>query len=112
MTYQINADGLAIIKSGEGLRLQAYLDPAGIPSIGYGHTPARLGQEITGKQAENLLIGDISHAATGVYGSTHDVPTTENQFSAMVSLAFNIGLAAFRGSSVLHFHRAHNAARA
>lgn len=108
MTYQINAAGLAIIKTGESLQLHTYRDPAGIKTQGWGHTGSdvQMGQTITEAQAENLLIGDISHAATAVYGATHDVPTTDNQFSAMTSLAFNIGVGAFRASTVLRMHRA------
>lgn len=102
---QINAAGLAIIKTGESLQLHAYLDPAGICTIGYGHTPAVMGTTIDESQAEVLLEADCDHAVDAVYGGTQDVPTTDNQFSAMVSLTFNIGVGAFRGSSVLRLHR-------
>ncbi len=105
MTRSINAAGLDIIKTGEGLRLQAYLDPVGIWTIGYGHTPAQPASVVTQAQANALLIADTAHAAAAVYGATHDVATTDNQFSAMVSLAFNIGVGAFRGSTVLRRHR-------
>ncbi len=105
-TRTINTAGLNIIKSGEGLRLHAYLDPVGIPSIGYGHTPAKMGQTITQAQADQILLADIKHAADAVDVATRDVSTTDNQFSAMISLAFNIGVGAFRGSTVLRQHRA------
>jgi lysozyme len=106
MTRSINSDGLEIIKSGEGLRLTAYLDPAGIWTIGYGHTPAHQGQVVTQDQADALLISDIAWASAAIDSATHDVSTTDNQFSAMVSLAFNIGAGAFKGSTVLRLHRA------
>jgi lysozyme len=106
MMRQINAAGLAIIKTGESLQLNAYLDPAGIPTIGWGHTPATMGTTITEEQADALLAADVSSACEGVNGVTSDVSTTDNQFSAMVSLTFNIGIGAFRGSTVLRLHRA------
>ena len=106
MTRSINDAGLAIIKKDEGLQLRAYRDVAGIPTIGYGHTPATMGDTISVQEANALLIGDVTHACQAVDGSTHDVPTTDNQFSAMVSLTFNIGVGAFRSSSLLRLHRA------
>lgn len=106
MTRSVNAAAITIIKTGESCRLKGYLDPVGIPTIGWGHTPAKLGQVITQAQADALLVSDVGIAAAAVDGATHDVPTTDNQFSAMVSLAFNIGAGAFRGSSVLFRHRA------
>ncbi len=106
MTRQINNAGFAIIKAGEGLRLQAYLDPVGVWTVGWGHTPAKPGQKITEQMAKTLLQLDTAHAAAAVDGATHDTGATDNQFSAMVSLAFNIGVGAFRGSTVLRRHRA------
>ncbi len=107
----INDAGLTIIKTGEGLRLTAYQDIRGIWTIGWGHTPARSGQVITQAQADQLLLNDIAHSASAIDALTHDVAATENQFSAMVSLAFNIGtgvgsqVGGFAHSSVLRFHR-------
>jgi lysozyme len=112
MSRSINAAGLQIIKQNEGCRLTAYLDVAGIPTIGWGSTPAKLGQTITQAEADALLLKDIAHAANAVDAATHDVSTTDNQFSAMVSLAFNIGTGSFKRSSVLSRHRAANYAAA
>ncbi len=103
---QIVAAGLAIIKRNEGCKLTAYQDVAGIWTIGFGSTPAHPGQTITQAQANALLIADVAHACATVDGLTHDVSTTDNQFSSMVSLTFNIGSTAFKGSSVLRYHRA------
>lgn len=111
-TRQINAAGLALIESCEGLELTAYQDPAGIWSIGYGHTPSYEGQTITDVDAAELLAADVGWACACVYGATHDVPTTDNQFSAMVSIAYNIGAGAFRSSSVLRLHREDDSANA
>ena len=101
----INAAGLEIIKRNEGLRLTAYQDTGGVWTIGWGHTPARPGQSISLDQAEALLKADIAWAEDCVAGATQGVPTGGNEFSAMVSLTFNIGPAAFRRSTVLRRHR-------
>ena len=110
----INDAGLALIERNEGLRVAAYRDIAGIWTIGYGHTGSDVhaGLVITAERATELLRQDVGHAEAAVDAATHDVPTTDNQFSAMVSLAFNIGVAAFRKSSVLRIHRAGNYATA
>jgi len=52
--------GLALIRQFEGLRLRAYLCPAGIPTIGYGSTTGvQMGQTITAERAEELLRDDV-----------------------------------------------------
>lgn len=105
MTRWINSAGLDVITKNEGLKLTAYRDVAGVWTIGYGHTPAQEGQTISQFDALGLLQGDLVRFEAGVDMATHDVPTTDNQFSAMVSLAYNIGLGAFKTSSVLRCHR-------
>lgn len=102
---QINAAGLDIIKRNESCRLVAYPDATGIYTIGWGHVPAISGTRITQEHADELLRNDLDHFVSAVAGVTASVPTTDNQFSAMVSLSFNIGVGAFRGSTVLHKHR-------
>lgn len=101
----VNDAALKLIQRDEGLRLDAYRDVAGVWTIGYGHTPAYPGQRITEAEAVELLRDDLAHAEAAVQAATHDVPTTDGQFSAMVSLAFNIGTGAFRQSTVLRKHR-------
>jgi len=102
----INAAGLQIVKVSEGLRLAAYLCPAKIWTIGYGSTGAHVkkGLTITAAQAEALLLDDLKRFENGV--ARLCTVATENQFSAMVSLAFNIGLAAFENSTLLKKHLA------
>lgn len=103
---KINAAGLALIKEFEGLRLRAYHDAVGIPTIGYGSTGShvRMGMTITEQEAEDLLKLDLSRFERGVAQAVGAVPTTPNQFSAMVCLAYNIGVGAFNRSSVLRLH--------
>lgn len=114
MSRRINSAGLDLIKSFEGLRLSAYRCPAGVWTIGYGHTgpDVKTGQHITPAEAEALLRGDLDRFESGVNSFLDAAPTTDNQFAAMVSLAFNIGLGAFQRSTVLRQHKAGNRQRA
>jgi lysozyme len=104
---KMNAAGLALIKASEGLRLTAYRCPAGVLTIGYGHTGSDVeaGQKITKQQAEALLASDLVTFERTVGKCAVEADTSINQFSAMVSLAYNIGLKAFQSSSVLRLHR-------
>ena len=104
MTRTINQAGLAIIKSNEGCKLTAYRDQRGIYTIGYGHVPARIGQVITQGQADQLLSDDLSMFEGQVEKSIGSAPTTDNAFSAFVSLAYNIGPHAFAASTALRRH--------
>lgn len=107
MPLTINDAGLAIIKVGEGLYLTAIQDPGGVWTIGWGHTLGVVaGQHITQAQAEALLAQDLANFERGV-GAVANSPSS-NQFSAMVSLAFNIGMAAFKRSTALREHNAGN----
>ena len=112
MVRAINDTGLGLIKSFEGIRLESYQDVAGIWTVGYGHirdvTP---GMTITEAQASAFLRQDIADAEQTVDSTCGSVPTTDNQFAAMVSLCFNIG-GNFRNSSVLKGHIAKNSAAA
>jgi len=93
--------GLHLTELAEGLRLEAYLDEGGVPTIGYGHTKGvKLGQKITKEQAEQFLIWDIQDAEANVNQYVR-VPLTQNQFDACVDLAFNIGGFAFRDSTLV-----------
>ncbi len=98
-----NSAGLELIKSFEGLRLRAYLCPAGDWTIGYGHTGADVhkGQRITAAQAELLLQSDLVASEKGVDKLVAGTAVTENQFSALVSFAFNTGLGNLRRSTLL-----------
>jgi len=101
-----NEAGKALIKSFESCRLHAYRDAVGIWTIGWGHTiGVRPGLVITQAQADRLFDLDIAEFEEGVVARLGGAQTTENQFSAMVSLAYNIGLGAFARSTVLREHK-------
>lgn len=96
----INDAGRAIIMQYEGCRLEAYDCPAGVCTIGYGHTgDVKPGDKITHHQAEVILEFDLQKFEAEV--SRLAPKANGNQFSAMVSLAFNIGVAAFSKSTLL-----------
>jgi lysozyme len=93
--------GLNLIKEFEGLRLTAYLCPAKVWTIGYGTTKGvKPGQRITEAQAEELLREDVAAFERGVADAVTG-PLAQHQFDALVSLAYNIGLGAFRTSTLL-----------
>ena len=102
---QINEAGLALIKKFEGVKLDAYQDVAGIWTIGYGHIRGvQPGMHITSSEAEEALKDDIASAEAAVQRCVENSSTSENQYSAMVCLCFNIGSANFRASTVLKKH--------
>lgn len=112
MRRTINRAGLDLIKSFEGLRLAAYKCPAGILTIGYGSTGAhvRAGMTITRDEAETLLLQDICRFEECVDRACPGL--NDNQFAACVSLAYNIGCAAFERSTVCRMANAGNHTRA
>ena len=90
-----------LIKSFEGLELVAYLCPADIWTIGYGHTGnVKEGDSITKAEAEALLDKDLQTFRNGVKRLVK-VPLNENQFGALVSFAYNIGLGSLQSSTLL-----------
>lgn len=100
-----------LVERDEGDRLNAYPDPGtgGDPwTIGYGHTGPEVheGLMITQSQAEMYLEDDLSKFSIGVRKFVGTATCNDNQFSAMVSLAYNVGLGNFERSSVLRFHNA------
>lgn len=103
---QMNAQGMALIKLYEGYRARAYRDAVGVLTIGFGHTsmagaPAvREGMEISKAEALRILENDVGTFATGVRRLVAGLDLNSNQFSALVSFAYNVGLDNFRNSSV------------
>lgn len=103
---RINQAGLDLIKSFEGLKLKAYLCPAKVWTIGYGSTGSHVkpGMAITEAEAERLLRDDLDRFEDAIAAAAPNA--TDNQFAAMVSLAFNVGVTAFLKSTVLRKHLA------
>jgi lysozyme len=102
VSRRINAEGKELIKESEGLRLEAYLCPAGVPTIGYGHTgDVEIGQKITEHQADVILDLDLEHFENAVESACPGL--NDNQFAALVSFAFNLGVAALAASTLLKY---------
>lgn len=104
---KLSQRGIDLIKQFEGYSSKAYPDPAtgGAPwTIGYGTTKGvKPGMVITAEQAEKMLRDDVAKFESGV-SALLKVPTTQGQFDAMVSLAYNIGLGNFGKSTLLRKH--------
>jgi lysozyme len=94
--------GLALIQEFEGCRLTAYRDQRGVLSIGTGHTGADVTEGLVWSQAQAdaALRNDTSFAAAAINRYV-DVALNQNEFDALCSLAFNIGVGAFRSSTLL-----------
>lgn len=104
---KIATPGITLIKKWEGFKAQSYLCPAGIPTIGYGCTyypngkPVTLADPaLTEPKATALLQAILHHYESGVNRYVQK-PIHQNQFDALVSFAYNLGLEALRSSTLL-----------
>lgn len=92
--------GISLIKSFESLRLEAYRCPAGIWTIGYGHTAGvRRGDRINEQKAEQLLAEDLREFEEVVSRECPGV--SQRRFDALVSFVFNVGTGNFLKSTLL-----------
>lgn len=98
--------GYKLIQQFEGLKLKSYQDIVGIWTIGYGNIKylnglnVKKGDEITKEQAD-LMFKETANKFAYKVASLIDVCLTQNQFNALVSLSYNIGLGAFEKSTIL-----------
>ena len=84
--------GLSLIKQFEGCRLESYKCPAGVWTIGYGHTSGvAAGQVITQEKADAFLVSDVEKFEGRVNKYYETYKWSQNEFDALVSFAFNIG---------------------
>jgi lysozyme len=103
---RLNQKGIDLMHQFEGLRLNAYLCPANIPTIGWGNTfyesgrKVQMGETITKERADALFLWVANSFATQVRSMLR-VQLNENQFSALVSFAYNVGNANLRTSTLL-----------
>jgi len=103
---KINNAGIQLIKSFEGCLLNAYLDSVQVPTIGYGATfyedgtKVKIGDKVTQERANELLEWHINHFAKPLQ-KLIKVELNDNQFSALVSFAFNLGVGALSKSTLL-----------
>jgi len=103
---KVNNAGIQLIKSFEGCLLNAYLDSVQVPTIGYGATyykngtKVKIGDKISQEQANDLLAWHINKFAENVEKVIKS-ELNDNQFSALVSFAFNLGVANLKKSTLL-----------
>ena len=104
---KVSKKGLEIIKKHEGLRLKPYLCPAGVPTIGYGATYYPYGDKvsmsdeaITEEYAEKILKEMLINYEDGVERYVQ-VELNQNQFDALVSFSYNLGLGSLKSSTLL-----------
>lgn len=94
-------DGVELIRHFEGCRFNAYLCPAGVWTIGYGHTAGvKEGDSIDQEAAEAFLIEDLETFEQAVMRLV-EVPLTQQQFDALVSWTFNLGAGNLAESTLL-----------
>lgn len=98
---RISDTGVEFIKQFEGCELKAYVCPAGILTIGYGCTTnVEEGMTITLEEADKLLRADLERFEDGVNQSI-EIDITQAQFDALVSFSYNVGIGAFKSSTLL-----------
>lgn len=90
----------------EGIKLEAYLCPANVPTIGWGNTryedgtPVKMGERISRERADELFSNIAQTFSIGVRNLV-TAELSENQFSALVCFAYNVGLANLKRSTLL-----------
>lgn len=123
--FELSEQGLTSIKQWENLELQMYLDPVGLPTIGYGHLLTRSelssGKVLIGgvnvrwcngltEEQVNLLLAQDTEEAQAAIRKYIDPEIMQNmnqaQYDALVSFVFNVGSGAFRSSTLLKRIRA------
>lgn len=107
---KISENGIKFIANWEGKRNSAYKDAVGLWTIGIGHLIKKgeaFPKVMTDQQVYDLFRKDVAGFENAVNNAVK-VQITQNQFDALVSLAFNIGIGAFAGSSVVRNLNAKN----
>lgn len=103
---RVSENGINLIKQFEGCRLTAYQDSVGVWTIGYGWTqpvdgkPVGKGMTITQQKADDLLKQGVIQYENGI-NSLVKVQLNQNQFDALVDFAYNLGVNALKGSTLL-----------
>lgn len=103
---QVSPQGVDLICGFEGLELKAYDDGVGVCTIGYGTTiyphgkAVQYGDTCTIEQAKNYMQYDLRRFEQAVNAAVN-VPLNQNQFDALLSLSYNIGIGAFKNSTLL-----------
>jgi lysozyme len=101
-SMQTNNEGLNLLHSFEGCKLESYQDIVGVWTIGYGTTGPDIvkGLKWTQQQVDDRFKKDLAKFESGVSAAVK-VPMTSNQFSALVCFAYNVGIQAMAGSTLV-----------
>jgi len=98
---EISPQGIKLIQRWEGCKTRAYQCSANVWTIGWGHTKGvKRGDTITVAEADKLLLKDLVEYDQAV-NKLVTVPLSENQYDALVSFTYNVGISAFKGSTLL-----------
>jgi lysozyme len=98
---KLNQAGIDLVKKFEGCKLEVYKDLRGFATVGYGHrTFLDMRHCISQDEADQLLASDLQKTADAL-SEMITLDLNDNQFSACVCLAFNIGVNAFKDSTLL-----------
>jgi GH24 family phage-related lysozyme (muramidase) len=106
MGRKISKNGLELIKGFEGLYLTAYLDIVGVPTIGFGCTEGVTKEDVANKrtiteqEAIDMMMKELDRFEKGVTKYV-TIPINQNQFDALVSFSYNVGLGALQKSTLL-----------
>lgn len=89
------------IKEWEGCKLVSYRCPAGVWTIGYGHTSGVMpNQRITQAEADNLFENDITKFEHQITSLISGLTLTQGQYDAVISFAYNVGIGNFKASTL------------
>jgi len=98
---KISQKGIDLIKKYEGCKLEAYKDPVGILTIGYGHTGnVTSGMRISQSEADSFLISDLAKFEKAV-SQYVKVNLNQSMFDALVSFTYNVGSGNLKNSTLL-----------
>jgi len=93
---------LALVKASEGCRLAPYLDPVGLPTIGYGHRIESMSHPpIVQPQANAILLADLEEAERSARHLAPNLASDPRRLAALTDLVFNVGAAKLLGSGVV-----------
>jgi lysozyme len=100
---KISDQGLSILIDREAKRNQAYLDSVGVPTIGVGHTgpEVHMGLVWTDQQVMDALRNDLNRFEQAIGACIADGVLKQNQFDALVSFSFNVGVGNFQKSTLV-----------
>ena len=111
---KVSPEGAKLIKSFEGCKLHAYQDLGGVYTIGFGATGVGIGKgtKWTQEEADERFLKDLESRELRLTDLVKGCQTTQNQFDSLLSIAYNIGMKAFKDSTLLKEHRAGHVSRA